>query len=176
MVHADPSAELPAVAVALDAEFTLRGPDGARTVQASEFFISFFTTASEADEVLTEIAFPVQPPGVGTAVLEMTRRHGDFALAGVAVAIDREDGRIGSARVCAFGVDEVPRRIGEAESLLAGAAPTAELLAEASELAARKVEPESDMHATSAYRREMTRVLTSRALGQALEEATAAPG
>jgi aerobic carbon-monoxide dehydrogenase medium subunit len=175
MVHADPSAELPAVAIALDAEFTLRGPDGARTLAASEFFLSFFTTAADADEVLTEIAFPVQRPGAGTAVLEMTRRHGDFALAGVAVAVDRDDGGIGSARVCAFGVDEVPRRIDEAESVLADAAPTTEVLAEASEAAARGVEPESDMHATSAYRREMIRVLTSRALGQALQEAAVAP-
>ncbi len=172
IVHADPSAELPAVAAALDAELTLTGPNGARAVPAQDFFLSFFTTAAEPNEVLTEIAFPVQPDRAGSAVLEMARRHGDFALAGVAIALEPNgDGRIGSARVCAFGVDEVPRRIGDAESLLGGATPNDELLAEAGEAAARGVEPESDMHASSAYRREMTAVLTRRAIGHALEEA-----
>jgi CO/xanthine dehydrogenase FAD-binding subunit len=172
LVHADPSAELPAIALALDAEITVTGPRGNRTIPAGEFFITFFTTALEPDEMLTEIAFPTQPQASGTAVLELARRHGDFAVAGVALSVTANGGgQLGSARVCAFGVDEVPRRIDQAESLLAGQRPSAELLAEAGAATAGSIEPESDMHASGDYRRQMAGVLTRRALTQALAEA-----
>jgi CO/xanthine dehydrogenase FAD-binding subunit len=172
LVHADPSAELPAVVAALDAEITVTGPNGSRTIPASEFFITFFMTSIDTDEMLTEVAFPLQQPGGGTAVLELARRHGDFAVAGVATAVSPNGGgTIGSARVCTFGVDEVPRRMDEVESLLAGKRPTADLLAEAAAITARSLEPESDMHASGDYRREMAGVLTRRALTQALAEA-----
>lgn len=174
IVHADPSAELPAVTTALDAEFILTGPRGSRSVPAAEFFISFFTTAAEPDELLTEVRVPVEPKGAGTAVQELARRHGDFALAGVAAEVRMNGGnQVRSARVCAFGVDEVPRRIDEAESLLSGQEPTPELLATAAEAAMRAVRPESDMHASSDYRRRMTGVLTRRTLMQALQDAGA---
>jgi carbon-monoxide dehydrogenase medium subunit len=172
IVHADPSAELPAVASALDAEITVQGPRGTRTIPAAEFFLSFFTTSMELDEMLTEVAFPIRPQTKGTAVMELARRHGDFAVAGSMVSIEANGGgRIESARVCAFGVDDVPRRIDEAESLLAGQVPTADLLTQAGDVTARSVEPESDMHATGEYRREMAGVLTRRGLEQALAEA-----
>jgi CO/xanthine dehydrogenase FAD-binding subunit len=175
IVHADPSAELPSVALALDAELTVAGPRGKRTIPASEFFITFFTTAAEPDEMLTEIAFPVQRPASGTAVLELARRHGDFALAGVATTVTLDGDRgIDSARVCAFGVDDVPRRMDEVESLLSGQRPTAELVAQAGALTARSIEPETDMHASGDYRRRMAGVLTRRALTEALADAGAA--
>ena len=172
IVHADPSAELPAVATALDAEMVVTGPNGSRAIPASEFFLTFFMTAMEPDEMLTEVVFPVQEEGSGSGVLELARRHGDFAVDGVAVAVTPNGGGIGSARVCAFGVDDVPRRIDEAESLLSGQRPTADLLSEAGAATARNLEPESDMHASGEYRREMAGVLTARALTEALADAS----
>ena len=172
IVHADPSAELPAIARALDAELVVTGPRGRRSIPADEFFVTYFMTAIEPDEMLTEIVVPAQPERGGSAVLELARRHGDFAVAGVAVAVSPDGGgQLESARVCAFGVDEVPRRIEEAEALLAGQRPTAELVADAGAATARSVEPESDMHASGEYRQQMAGVLTRRALGQALAEA-----
>lgn len=171
IVHADPSAELPAVATALDAEMVVTGPNGSRAIPASEFFLTFFMAAMEPDEMLMEVVFPVQQEGSGSEVLEFARRHGDFAVAGVAVAVTPNGGGIGSARVCAFGVDDVPRRIDEAESLLSGQRPTADLLSEAGAATARNLEPESDMHASGEYRREMAGVLTGRALTEALAQA-----
>lgn len=170
LVHADPSAELPAVMTALDAELVITSSDGARTVPASEFFVTFFTTAIETDEVLTEVRIPRQPPGSGSAVVELARRHGDFALAGVVATVGAKGERIASSRICAFGVDDVPRRLEEVEALTAGNTLSAELLDEAANLAMTLIEPEADMHATAEYRREMTGVLTKRALREALND------
>lgn len=171
VVHADPSAELPAVMAALDAEFTVRGSGGTRVVPASEFFVTFFTTAVGPDELLTEVRVPKVPAGAATAIDELGRRHGDFALAGIAAVVHASGNRIDRAQVCAFGVDEAPRRLDAVERLVAGQEATDELLADAGNQASQAVEPESDMHASSEYRREMTNVLTRRALKQALEEA-----
>jgi aerobic carbon-monoxide dehydrogenase medium subunit len=164
LVHADPSAELPAVAIALDAQMVLRGPAGTRSVPAEEFFISYFTTAAEPDELLTEVQFPKQAADTRVAVQELARRHGDFALAGVAVSLTLAGAdAVGSARICAFGVDEVPRRITSAEELLAGQHPTEELLREVGDRAAQAVAPEADM----------TGVLTRRAVREALGQTAA---
>jgi carbon-monoxide dehydrogenase medium subunit len=171
LAHADPAAELPAVAVALDAEMVLRGQAGERTVPAAQFYRSFLETAIEPTELLAAVRFPGRPARAGSAVLELARRHGDFALAGVAVEVVAEDGL--SARACAFGVDQVPVRLTAVEELLAGEAPTGELLAQAGELAARSVDPASDMHASAGYRRRMTGVLARRALERALANAGA---
>jgi carbon-monoxide dehydrogenase medium subunit len=171
LVHADPAAELPAVAVALEAEIVLRRDRGSRTVPAEEFFVSYFTTSTEPDELVTEVRFPAQPAGARVAVKEIARRRGDFALAGVAVSVTVEpDAVVSSARICAFGVGEVPRRMREAEAALTGSRPSDGLLHEAGELAAKAVEPESDMHASATYRRDMTSVLTRRALQMALAD------
>ena len=176
LVHADPAAELPAVAVALGAEITLRRGEESRTVAAEEFFISYFTTSAEAEDLMTEVRFPVQRPGTRAAVQEIARRRGDFALAGVAVSLtSAPDSEIESVRICAFGVDEVPRRARAAEDALAGTRPDRNLLREAGELAAQAVDPESDMHASAAYRRQMTSVLTRRAVQAALTGDTHGP-
>jgi carbon-monoxide dehydrogenase medium subunit len=171
LAHADPAAELPAVAVALDAEITVRSSSGARTIPAREFFLTHLTTAIEPGELLTEVRLPPQPEeATGTAVAELARRHGDFALVGVAAQLTLSDGKIASSRLCAFGVDQVPRRLDDAEGLLAGQAPDTELLQEAGAAAEHAVAPTSDMHASAEYRRQMCGVLTRRALGQALTE------
>lgn len=166
IVHADPSAELPAVVVTLGAELVLRSSSGERTVPAEDFFLTYFTTAAEPEEILTEIRIPVQPsPAV--AVCELARRHGDFAIAGVTVAIDSNADRLGNVRICGFGVDEVPRRLSGVEQLVSGQSLTDDLLREAGELARTEVAPESDMHASAEYRTEMTGVMTIRALRKA---------
>lgn len=173
VVHADPSAELPAVMVALDAEFVVRGSGGRRVIPARDFFVTYFTTAVGPDELLTEIRVPRTPDGVSTAIDELARRHGDFALSGIAAVVDTDGATIKHARVCAFGVDEVPVRLDDVEKLVAGQDATDELLAEAGKRAAASVQPESDIHASGEYRRDMTGVLTRRALRQALDEGRA---
>ena len=115
LAHADPASELPAVAMALDATFTGVGPKGARTVGARDFFLGTWTTALADDEILTEIAFPRARPGQGFAIEEVARRHGDFALAGAAVALTVRDGRIADAAVALFGMASAALRAPEAE-------------------------------------------------------------
>jgi carbon-monoxide dehydrogenase medium subunit len=172
LAHADPAAELPAVAVAADAEITLQSSSGERTIPAGDFFRTHLTTAIEPGEILTEVRVPLRPAGhTGTAVIELARRHGDFALVGVAVELTLSAGTIGTARICAFGVDQVPRRLGDVESLLVGESPGEELLAQAAATAARAVEPTSDMHASAEYRRRMCGVLAGRALASAIADA-----
>jgi aerobic carbon-monoxide dehydrogenase medium subunit len=149
----------------------VRGRRGSRVVPASEFFTTYFTTAVAPDEMLTEVRVPRADPGDGTAVVELARRHGDFALAGIAAVVRLSGSKIELARLCAFGVDDVPRRLDDAERLLAGEEPGEELLAEAGRQAAQAVDPESDIHASAEYRREMTQVLTARAVREALEGA-----
>ncbi|HET8672891.1 MAG TPA: xanthine dehydrogenase family protein subunit M [Thermoleophilaceae bacterium] len=172
VAHADPAAELPAVAAALDAQVVLRSRRGTRSVPAREFFVTHLTTSIEPGELVTELRFPTRPAsGAGSAVMEFTRRHGDFALVGVAGQIQLDGGSIASPRFCAFGVDEVPRRMTEVERLLDGEAPSTALVAEAASTASDSVEPPSDMHASASYRRDMTGVLTRRLLLRVLEEA-----
>lgn len=172
IAHADPAAELPAVILALDAELTVRGAGGSRVVPASDFFVTYFTTAVQPDELLTEVRIPRARASEGTAVLELARRSGDFALAGIAATVQMSGNTVERARLCAFGVDHVPRRLDDAEQILTGSNPTREVIEEAGKRAARAVEPESDIHASSEYRREMTEVLTRRALREALEDAS----
>ena len=172
VAHADPAAELPAVAAALDADVVLRSTRGTRTVPAREFFVTHLTTSIEPGELLTELRFPARATaGKGSAVMELTRRHGDFALVGLAGQVEMNSHTIASARLCAFGVDEVPRRMTEVEALLEGQAPSEELVADAAAAASEAVQPPSDMHASASYRRDMTGVLTRRLLSEVLKGA-----
>jgi len=171
IAHADPSAELPAVAVALDAKIGLRGPAGARTVAARDFFRTYLTTSIEPGEIVTELRFPVRPDGAGSSIVELARRHGDFALVGVVAEVTLEAGAIRSARLAAFGVDDAARRLPDAEAVLVGEEPMQELLEHAAATAAAAVDPPTDMHASAGYRRAMTGVLVRRALLSAVAEA-----
>ena len=162
--HADPAAELPAVAVCLDARFTVRGPAGERTVAAEDFFLTQLTTALAPTELLTEIWWPARLPGSGSAWLELARRHGDYALVGVGAVVTLRDGRIREARLALTGVGNRPVRARAAEALLAGAAVTARALADAAEAVRGAIDPGSDIHATAAYRRHVAGVLTERAI------------
>jgi carbon-monoxide dehydrogenase medium subunit len=174
LAHADPAAELPAVALALDATFTIASRDrGERTVAAADFFEGFFTTAVQPDEILTSVSFPVISAGSGQAIEEVARRHGDFAMVGAAGAVTVTDGTISEARLALLNVDDKPVRASEAEAALVGSAPSDELFAEAGELATRDLQPSGDLHATPAYRRRVGAVCVRRALERATQRAEA---
>jgi CO/xanthine dehydrogenase FAD-binding subunit len=168
--HSDPAAELPAVMTALDAEFVITSSNGSRTLSPSEFFVTYLTTALEPTDLLTEIRVPALPSGTGSRVYEVSRRHGDFALVGAVTLVEPgANGAIGKARIALFGVNPTPVRALEAESLLAGQAPSEALFREAGELAARDLEPDGDLHASAEYRKEVAAVVVRRALVSAAE-------
>ena len=165
IAHADPAAELPAVLLALDGEAVARGPGGERTIPAEELFVSTFTTSLTSNEVLTSIRLPWSLDKARWAFLEVARRHGDFALAGVASAAEVDGGTCKSARIALFGVVDRPVRAKQAEEFLAGKSlDDSSVVEEAGRLALAGLEPRSDFHATSQYRQEATEALVRRAL------------
>ena len=165
VAHADPAAELPAVMAALDAQLVIRGPSGERTVGPDEFFLTYLTTSLAPDELLVEVKVPPLPAGSRPAFQEISRRHGDFALAGAAglVALG-DDGVCQDVRIAMFGVAPGPYRAREAEDLLKGEKPTEALLREVGLKAAENLEPDSDIHASAEYRKEVGAVMVRRAL------------
>ncbi len=163
IAHADPAAELPAVALASDALLTVRGPHGERTIPAGEFFVSVFTTVLEPGEVLTEIRVPAAAPGTGSAFVEVSRRHGDFALAGAAATVTLDGGVCTGAALVLIGVGATPIAVPVAGALLGAGVGEAEAAA-AAELARAHVDPGSDIHGSAAYRTELATVVGRRAL------------
>jgi len=173
IAHADPAAELPAVSVALDARFRVHGQRGDRWIPAGEFFVGFFATALQPDELLVEVALPPMPPRSGWSFQEVSRRHGDYALVGVAamVTLDAQD-QCDQARMVFLSVGDGPVEARQAAEVLKGQAPTLEAIHAAAEAAASAdVDPSGDIHATADYRRHLVKVLTRRALEQAFERA-----
>jgi aerobic carbon-monoxide dehydrogenase medium subunit len=170
LAHADPAAEWPALALVLDAEFDLVGPGGKRSLSASDFFVTYLTTAIKADELLMQIRLPL-PGGIcGSCFTEIARRHGDFAIAGVGALLSMTGGgSIADARIGLIGVGDRAVRATLAEEALRGEHPDAALFAHASELVSTEIEPLDDIHASSAERRHLARVLTSRALTTAIQ-------
>ncbi len=167
LAHADPLAEVPAAALALDATLTLTGPDGVRRVAAEDFFQGFLATAAAPGEILTEIEIPACA-GRGWAFVEFSRRHGDFALAGAAVVLALQDGRLGPAsRIVVLGSADRCHRARAAEARLHGEPPTASVLDAAAAVADAGLEPASDVHGSAEYRRHLVRTMTARALGLA---------
>lgn len=165
LAHADPAAELPVVAVALEAQLAARSLRGTRTIVAGDFFRSFLTTALAADELLTEVRFPALPPGAGWGFVEFARRHGDFALTVAAVVLERgPDGVCRAARIAVGGVGPTPVRARLAEASLVGAPLSRERFAAAGREVAAMVSPPSDVHASGDYRRKVTAVAVERAL------------
>lgn len=178
LAHADPAAELPAVMVALDARFMLRSRTASRTVPAQNFYTGILTTALRPDELLTEIEIPPRAPRTGTAFMELARRHGDFALVGVAVALVLDEGRAcSSARIVLLSVGDGPVLAARAMTALVGSVPTASRIEEAARMAGdADIDPPSDIHASSAYRRQLARVLVQRAVTRAAERAARESG
>ncbi|HLN15555.1 MAG TPA: xanthine dehydrogenase family protein subunit M [Acidimicrobiales bacterium] len=172
IAHADPASELPAVVLALRAEATVAGSAGRRTVPADELFVGTWTTAVEPDELLVDVRFPTAKPRSGAALVELARRHGDFAVAGAACTLSLDgDDRVADAGVALLGMGPVPLRASSAETDLAGAAPSAADLVEVAERAAAATEPVDDVHGSARYRRRVCAHLLAQALGQAFEEA-----
>jgi len=174
LAHADPAAELPAVAVALRARFRLQKAGGERWVEASDFFAGLFTTALTPDELLVEAAIPALAPRTGWAFLEVARRHGDYAQAGVAALVTLgEDGRCREARLVYLSVGDAPVEAREAARLLVGEQIASPAVEAAAEKASRdEMDPFGDIHATSDFKRHLARVLTRRALFQAAGRAS----
>jgi CO/xanthine dehydrogenase FAD-binding subunit len=174
--HSDPAAELPAVAVAAGALLTAASAGrGSRVISAENFFISHFTTALADDELLTEIEFPASDASTGAAFEEMARRHGDFAMVGVATMLHAPGGRIDAARVVLTGVSATPFRSAAAEAVLLSAEPSEAVFAEAAEAVAAEIDPPADLHGTSAYRRYVAANLTRRSLARAAQRIGARP-
>jgi len=170
LAHADPAAELPAVMLALDATVTLHSVSGVRTVSARDFFVGLFTTTLEPGELLTEVTIPAAGPRNGVAFDEISRRRGDFALAGAAASVTLDaEGRCERVRVAFLSLADRPVIAEEVSRLLVGHVPTPDAVrAAAEQAAAHDIDPTSDMHASSRYRRQLAAVLTRRVLERAI--------
>jgi CO/xanthine dehydrogenase FAD-binding subunit len=172
LAHADPAAELPALAVALEAQLHVQNSSSERTISASDFFLGLFTTLLEPDELLVAASIPALPPHTGTAFEEFARRHGDYALVGVAAVVTlAEDGMVERARVVLFSVGDMPMLSTSASAALVRAKPTAEAIQAAAEAVAADIDPQSDIHATADYRLHLAKVLVRRTLTKAVERA-----
>src|SRR5215471_17954819 len=173
LAHADPANDHPATMLALDAEVVVTGLDGERTVPVAEFFTDFFTTALRPDEILTEIRIPAPTAGSGGAYIKLERKVGDFAIVGVAaqVTIDAR-GICTRAGIGLTNVAPTPLKAHQAEAFLQGQHLDQDSITQAAQLAAEAARPEADLRGSIAYKRDMVRVLTTRALTRALERAS----
>lgn len=170
IAHGDPAAEIPAVLAALGARYLVQSSGGQRWLAADAFMTGLFVTALEPGELLVAIEIPPMAPRTGWGFLEMARRHGDFALAGVACTLTLDDtGNCEGARIVAFGIGDGPILCTAAAEVLVGATPGLEVFREAASVVASDVTPPSDVHASAAYRRSLVEVLTRRALARAAE-------
>ena len=157
--------------VALGGSIVARGPRGERVLGAGELFQSYLTTSLTADEILVEVRLPVMPPSAGYAFEELARRHGDFALVGIAAVIACEGARCTMARLATAGAGPVPLRLRAAEEILERDGLGDAAIEEAARRAAELVNPDSDLHASADYRRHLTGVLTARAIKRSLAKA-----
>jgi carbon-monoxide dehydrogenase medium subunit len=173
IAHADPAAELPVVMSALGARFKVRRLNDQRWVSVDEFYLGMFTTALEAEELLVEIAIPPLQPRSGWAFREIARRHGDYALVGLAAVVTLDSStRCQDARIVFLSVGDGPVQAPEAVKVLVGEIPSEETIRAAAETAANvDIDPGNDIHASAVYRRHLAKVLTAQALTQAFERA-----
>ncbi len=170
IAHADPSSELPAVALALDATIEAVGPNGSREIAAKDFFVSTWETSLVDGEILTGVRFPIWSGKCGFVVEEVARRHGDFALVGVAAAVQVDGSKVTKAAIALFGVGGTPVRASEAEQALIAGGATADLDA-VGKLAAMNLAPSDDVHASGDYRKSVAATIVARAMAKALKEA-----
>jgi carbon-monoxide dehydrogenase medium subunit len=167
LCHLDPAAELVTVAANLDATIEIMGPAGLRIVPMADFPLSFMTTALEADEMVTAVRLPLPLPGHGYSFTEFARRHGDFAIASVAVLMTlTPDRRMAAVSITLGGVGEIPLRMTEAEAALIGAEPGAIVFERAAETA-RALKPLEDAQIPGWYRKQLAGGLMVRALSAA---------
>lgn len=171
LAHADPAAEYPAAALALDASLEIAGPNGSRRVPAADFFVSMWVTAMELDEVLVAAHFPIWSGKCGWAVAEVARRAGDFAMCGAVCGIQLDGQRVSRAALALFGVDSVPLRARVIESELTEALVDDLDLPAIGAAVAATLDPPGDLHASPAQRRRMAKALVPRVLAAAINEA-----
>jgi carbon-monoxide dehydrogenase medium subunit len=172
LAHADPSAELPAVALALDARMIVAGSDGDRMVAAEDFFQGVFTADLSETELLRAVHIPAWSARSGWSVRELSRRHGDFAIVGLACAVELdEEGAFAKAALSYFGVAGRPTRVGEAEAALVGRHPGEELYAEVAGVVSSVLEPAADLHGSSSYRKHIAGLLAKQCLTEAADRA-----
>ncbi len=173
LCHLDPSAELPCVAAAVGARLAVRGPDGAREAAMADWPVSYMTPDLRENEVLTAIRIPKDAALEGQAFEEFARRHGDFAIVGVAAMISLDGGRVKRAAVAVAGAGPVPIRLSEIEAALEGEAADGPAFGEAAAQAA-EIDAMDDAYASASYRRRLAGVLVERALVRAAARAGAA--
>jgi aerobic carbon-monoxide dehydrogenase medium subunit len=142
-----------------------------RVIPAAQWFEGYLTTSRSPDELLTEVRFPAASPGTGVSFTEIARRHGDFAIVGLAASLTLSGGVISDARLAFAGLSDVPFRASAAEDLLVGERPSAELFDEAAHHATRDVDPPADLHGSSDYRKTVAATVVRRALRQAADNA-----
>ncbi len=171
LAHADPAAEWPAVALALDGHLTIAGPAGSRVARAADFFIDWMTTSLAPDEVLTQVRIALPSPGTGSAFEEVSRRHGDFAIVAAAAVITVAGPVITRARIALAGAALTPIRARSAEAVLVGSSLTAEDLQAAGEAASTDIDPVADLHGSETYRRRLAAALTRRSVAHAYRRA-----
>lgn len=174
LAHADPAAELPAVALVLKARLRLQSQDGNRELPAEDFYTGLFSTALEPHEILTEITFPALPPRTGCAFDEIARRHGDYAQAGAAAVVTLDgNGAIRRARLAFLSLGDGPvlasRIAAQLEGETCSEALFAEAAAQVADASYDEIDPTGDIHATAAYKRHLAGVLTRRVLTRAVE-------
>jgi carbon-monoxide dehydrogenase medium subunit len=170
--HADPAAELPMMALLLNARLHVVSSKGERTVAALDFFRDALTVDLGEDEIVTEIHLPKLPPNTGWGFEEVARRAGDFAVAAVAATVTASDGKIEEVRIALTGVAPTPVRAQKAEALLRGEKIETKLIERVIEAVRSMIAPDSDLHASSDYRRHLAGVLTGRAVRAAWKRAT----
>ncbi len=167
LCHADPAAELPMMALLLNAELMVAGGKGPRTIAAKDFFQSALETDIQEGELLVSVSLPLLPPNTGWGFEEVSRKSGDFALAAVSAILVVNDGEISEARIAVAGVDETPRRMNGAEAMLRGKMLDDDHLTAVCETIQSEINPETDLQASSNYRRHLIGVLTARVLKDA---------
>jgi carbon-monoxide dehydrogenase medium subunit len=172
LAHGDPANDHPATMLALNASVVAMGPNGRREIPIVDFFPSLFTTALQPDEILTEIRIPVPPPSSGGAYLKLERKVGDYATAGVSAQVTLSSA--GACQRAGIGLTNVgltPIKATHAEAFLAGKVMDESTIRQAAELAAAAAQPLDDIRGSAAYKRDLVRVLTGRALNRAVERA-----
>jgi carbon-monoxide dehydrogenase medium subunit len=169
LAHADFAAELPGVAVTCDAEIVAVGPSGPRMMKAADFFIGPLTTVLAGDELIVELRLPSWPPGRRWGFEEFARQRGAFALAGIALYYDEQDGLARNAHIGVIGASSRLRRLAEAEAAVNGRRVDGPTIAAAARSAAAAVDPTDDLEASAAYRRALVGTLVERALTKAAE-------
>lgn len=175
LVHADPAAELPAVAIAAGAKLKVAGAEGNRWIGAADCFVGMFTTKVQPGEILLEVAFPAPKPGAGWSFMESSRRRGDYAMMGVAVSVRMNGGGVCErARLVYLNAGDGPIAASVSAAILEGERPSQEAIAAAAaEASENEIDPFGNVHATADFQRHLARVLTERALERAFQRAAA---